>query len=102
DELMGVTSNLDLQIIEKGKKVELRAGGLSKEHACLRWLTSTRWDFVLVISDGLVGERLFEHFPKNVYSITVGKADNRTDYYVKTQKKMREFLEKLANKKENK
>lgn len=96
NELISVTANMELQILEHEKEIELRAGGLSKEHASLRWLTSNQWDFVLVISDGLTGERMFEHLPQNSYTISVGKPQNKTDFFVKKQEVILEFLEYLS------
>jgi trehalose 6-phosphate synthase/phosphatase len=96
NELTGVTANMQLQIMEYGKKVELRSGGLSKEHASLKWLTAEKWDFVLVISGGFTGDRMFEHLPTNSYTINIGKPENRTDYFVKEHKDIVKFMEKLS------
>ncbi|MBS3741537.1 MAG: bifunctional alpha,alpha-trehalose-phosphate synthase (UDP-forming)/trehalose-phosphatase [Candidatus Cloacimonetes bacterium] len=95
NELMGVTGNMDLQILEKENRIELRASGLSKEHAALRWLANEKWDFVLAVSDGLAGKTFYDHLPEKSYSIKIGKPETKSKYYVKSPEVIIDFLKKL-------
>jgi len=95
NELMGVTGNMDLQILDREKRIELRASGLSKEHAALRWLANEKWDFVLAVSDGLAGQTFYDHLPEKSYSIKIGKPETKSKYYVKSPEVIIDFLKKL-------
>jgi len=95
NELLGITSNLELQILEREKEVEIRVSGLSKEHAALRWLMNQDWDFVLAISDGFTSSRFFEYLPRKSYTIKVGIPEAKSKYYVDSHDEIVNFLKKL-------
>lgn len=72
DDLMYLTSNLRLAILEGNKIVEVKDAAVNKGVAAQRWLSKSHWDFILAIGDDITDEDLFEVLPSTAYSIKVG------------------------------
>ncbi|MDY6853361.1 MAG: bifunctional alpha,alpha-trehalose-phosphate synthase (UDP-forming)/trehalose-phosphatase [Thermodesulfobacteriota bacterium] len=72
DELLNLTANLNLQILEGDKVIELKNIGINKGRAALRWIKKEEWDFILAIGDDWTDEDMFSVLPERAYSIKVG------------------------------
>lgn len=73
-ELVSLTANLNLQVLEGSKVVEVKNIGINKGRAALRWIRKERWGFMLAIGDDTTDEDIFDVLPKTAYSIRVGLA----------------------------
>ena len=74
DMLLYVTANLDLQVLEGSKVIEVKNLGINKGKAAQQWIARDNWDFILAIGDDWTDEDLFKVIPATGYSIKVGFA----------------------------
>ncbi|MDY6834489.1 MAG: bifunctional alpha,alpha-trehalose-phosphate synthase (UDP-forming)/trehalose-phosphatase [Chloroflexota bacterium] len=72
NDLYGLTSSLNLQLLRGNKVLEVRNTGIDKGQATMRWLSGREWDFILAIGDDLTDEDTFKVLPPSAWSIKVG------------------------------
>lgn len=96
DDLLNLTSNLDLGIVEGNKVIEIRKIGISKGRAAQRFLSKDDWKFILAIGNDKTDEDLFETLPDHAYSIKVGMLPSKAMYNVESVASMRKLLKKLT------
>ncbi|MGA2245982.1 MAG: bifunctional alpha,alpha-trehalose-phosphate synthase (UDP-forming)/trehalose-phosphatase, partial [Verrucomicrobiota bacterium] len=92
DDLAGYTRNIDLQVFEGNKVVELRNAGVNKGTAALEWLSGWAPDFVLAVGDDWTDEDLFRALPLTALSVHVGVANTAARYYVSNHLAVRRML----------
>ncbi len=80
DNLVGLTSNLGLQVLSGSRVVDIKASSVSKERAALRWMKEGDWSFVLAMGDDRTDEDLFSALPPEAYSIKVGLGASKARY----------------------
>ncbi|MBW1715161.1 MAG: bifunctional alpha,alpha-trehalose-phosphate synthase (UDP-forming)/trehalose-phosphatase [Deltaproteobacteria bacterium] len=97
DELINLTANLNLQILEGSKVVEVKNSGISKGRAALRWIAKEQWNFFLAIGDDRTDEDMFEVLPENAYSLKVGLTSSLAKFNLKSQGDVLALLQKLAS-----
>ncbi|MDX2286700.1 MAG: bifunctional alpha,alpha-trehalose-phosphate synthase (UDP-forming)/trehalose-phosphatase [Bacteroidia bacterium] len=96
DELIYLTANHNLQVLEGNKVVEIRNAGVNKGKAAARWLYQQPWDFILAIGDDHTDEDTFQALPDDAYTIKVGLARTNAKFKVRSVEEARELLEKFA------
>ncbi len=96
DALAGFTRNIDVQVLEGNKVLEVRNTGVSKGTAALEWLSDLRADFVLAIGDDWTDEDLFRALPPTAYSVRVGLAKTAARYYLGSHTAVRRVLRELG------
>jgi trehalose 6-phosphate synthase/phosphatase len=65
-------ANLNLQVLEGSKVVEVKNTGINKGRAALRWISREEWDFILALGDDWTDEDTFKALPSTAWSIKVG------------------------------
>ncbi|MCI0481409.1 MAG: bifunctional alpha,alpha-trehalose-phosphate synthase (UDP-forming)/trehalose-phosphatase [Candidatus Dadabacteria bacterium] len=80
DETTQLTSNLDLQILEGNKVIEIKNQGVNKGRAARHWIARRKWDFALAVGDDVTDEDMFLVLPPNGCSIKVGLRPSRAKY----------------------
>ena len=70
--LSSLVANLDLQVLEGSKVIEVKNAGVDKGRAALRWISRKEWDFILAIGDDRTDEDIFKALPPNTFSLKVG------------------------------
>jgi len=95
-ELVNLTANLNLQILEGNKVVEVKNSGINKGRAALRWIAKEDWNFVLAIGDDRTDEDMFEVLPGLAYSLKVGLSSSLAKFNLKSQGDVLLLLEELA------
>ena len=70
--LLNFVANLNLQVLEGSKVIEVKNTGINKGRAALRWISRERWDFILAIGDDWTDEDVFKVLPATAWSIKVG------------------------------
>jgi trehalose 6-phosphate synthase/phosphatase len=98
DELVNLTANLNLQVLEGSKVVEIKNVGVNKGRAALRWIAKEDWDFVLAVGDDWTDEDLFGAVPETAYSIKVGLRPSLAQFSLETSKSVLSLLKELASK----
>ena len=71
NDLVNLTANLNLQVLEGSKVVEVKNAGVNKGRAAWRWISRKTWDFILAIGDDLTDEDVFKVLPAAAWSIKV-------------------------------
>jgi trehalose 6-phosphate synthase/phosphatase len=72
NDLLHLTGNLNLQVLEGSKVVEVKNAAIDKGRAALRWISRKDWDFILAIGDDLTDEDVFKALPASAWSLKVG------------------------------
>ncbi len=95
DMLLYLTANLDLQVLEGSKVIEVKNLGINKGKAAQQWIASDKWDFILAIGDDWTDEDLFNVIPATGHSIKVGFASTAAKFNIKSVTEVRHFLSEL-------
>ncbi|MGH7766708.1 MAG: trehalose-phosphatase, partial [Candidatus Binatia bacterium] len=82
DDLLAFTANIDVQVLQANKAVEVKNPGIHKGIASQRWLAKGGFDFVLAIGDDRTDEDAFGVLPEKAYSIRVGRGPTRARFQV--------------------
>jgi trehalose 6-phosphate synthase/phosphatase len=97
DDLAGFTRNIDVQVFEGNKVVELRNSGVNKGIAVLEWLAGQTPDFILGVGDDWTDEDMFRNLPQTAISVRVGMENTAARYYLGSHTAVRRVLRELAN-----
>jgi trehalose 6-phosphate synthase/phosphatase len=90
-----LTSNLELDVAEGNKIVEVKNAGINKGSAAMKWVSKKNWDFILAVGDDVTDEDLLSVLPEFAYSIKVGLAPSKAKFRFKSQEDVRSLLENL-------
>ncbi len=96
DDLAGYTRNIDVQVFEGNKVVELRNSGVNKGSAAREWLSGRMPDFILGIGDDTTDEDLFRALPPSAFSVRIGMANTAAKYYLNGPAVVRRMLRELC------
>jgi trehalose 6-phosphate synthase/phosphatase len=96
DDLAGYTRNIDVQVFEGNKVIEIRNPGVNKGTAGLEWLKQFTADFILGVGDDWTDEDLFRALPPSAYSVRVGVAGTAARYYLSSPASVRRMLRELS------
>ncbi len=96
DDLAGYTRNIDVQVLEGNKVIEVRNTGVNKGTAAMEWLTSHAPDFILGIGDDWTDEDLFRALPQAAYSVRVGLANTAARFFLSSHTAVRRLLRELS------
>jgi len=94
--LLHFTANLNLDILEGNKVIEVKNSGINKGRAALCWITKKDWDFVLGVGDDWTDEDLFDVLPKSAHSIKVGLGPSKALYSLVSVGEVRSLLKEIA------
>ncbi len=96
DHLVTYTANIDLQVLQGKKVIEIRNSGIDKGRAAFQLIAVHKPDFILAVGDDVTDEDLFHHLPKGGYSIRVGNGDTRASYALREPADVLKLLESLS------
>jgi trehalose 6-phosphate synthase/phosphatase len=96
DDLTGYTRNIDVQVFEGNKVIEVRNSGISKGTAAQEWLSGQTPEFILGIGDDWTDEDLFRALPPTAFSVRVGMANTAALYYLGNHTAVRRVLRELS------
>jgi trehalose 6-phosphate synthase/phosphatase len=96
DDLADYTRNIDIQVLEGNKVIEVRNTGVTKGAAALEWLSSEGGRFILAIGDDWTDEDLFLALPAEAFSVRVGLARTAARYHLASHTAVRRLLRELA------
>ncbi|MGA9778245.1 MAG: bifunctional alpha,alpha-trehalose-phosphate synthase (UDP-forming)/trehalose-phosphatase [Verrucomicrobiia bacterium] len=96
DDMAGYTRNIDVQVFEGNKVIEVRNAGVNKGTAAMEWLTGNAPDFILGIGDDWTDEDLFRALPPSAFSVRVGLANTAARYYLTNHTAVRRMLRELS------
>ena len=93
--LNDVVSNLDLQLLEGNKVVEIKSASISKGKITSRFVSKTNWDFILAMGDDTTDEDTFRVLPERAFSVNVGLGQSQARFNLKSVKEVRPLLREL-------
>jgi trehalose 6-phosphate synthase/phosphatase len=96
DDLAGYTRNIDVQVLEGNKVIEIRNTGINKGVAVAEWLAGYPAEFVLAAGDDWTDEDLFRALPPTAFTIRVGLASTAARYYMGSPAAVRRMLREMA------
>ena len=96
DDLANYTRNIDVQVLEGKKVIEVRNSGVNKGAAALEWLTKCTPDFVLGIGDDWTDEDLFRALPPTACSVRVGVATTAAHFFLSNHIAVRRLLGEMT------
>ncbi|MCP8311022.1 MAG: trehalose-phosphatase, partial [Candidatus Methylarchaceae archaeon HK01M] len=102
DDLLHLTENLDLGVLEGSKVIEIKNIGINKGRAALRLISKRKWDFILAIGDDWTDEDVFEVLPESAYSIKVGFGPSKARFNLDSVTEVRSLLKELVQNKREK
>jgi trehalose 6-phosphate synthase/phosphatase len=97
DDLIELTANIDVQVVQGNKTVEARSAGVHKGMASQTWLVKIPFDFILAIGDDMTDEDMFTVLPARACSIRVGNRPTRARFHLPGPDEVLQLLETLTN-----
>ncbi len=95
DELRTLTSNLNLEIMDGDKVLEIKYSGINKGKAALHKLGNNPYDLILAVGDDWTDEYTFDAMPQGAYTIKVGTKTTKASYYIESVDMVREMLSRF-------
>lgn len=96
DTLLKNIANLNLEVLEGNKVLEIRNAGVNKGLVTSRWLSKDNWDFILALGDDLTDEDTFTALPESAYTIKVGLGPSNARFNLENPAEVRVLLKELA------
>jgi len=96
DELSERFLNIDLQILEGKKVIEIKPAGMNKGIAALNTLADQKYDFIMAVGDDWTDEYLFELLPEDAITVRVGLKRTHARYKCESYKDVRKLLNRLS------
>jgi trehalose 6-phosphate synthase/phosphatase len=96
DELRNLVSNLNLEIMDGDKVIEIKNSGINKGRAAAKQLSEDEYQFILAIGDDWTDEYTFGAMPEDSFTIKVGTKNTRAAYYIDSVKSVRSLLDELG------
>ena len=97
DELRNMIANNNLEIMEGNKVIEVKAGGINKGVAAMRFLRDKHYDYIIALGDDWTDEYMFRELPETAYTIKVGMKNTAASYKVESVKSVRSLLKVLGD-----
>ncbi len=98
EELRDLVSNLNLEIMDGDKVIEVKNSGINKGRAAARQLAKDEFDFVMALGDDWTDEYTFGAMPPEAVTIKVGTKSTRAGFYTESVESVRTLLKGLAGK----
>ena len=92
DELRTLTSNLNLEIMDGDKVLEIKYSGINKGRAASHKMGDNDYEFVLAVGDDWTDEFTFDAMPEDAFTIKVGTKATKASYYIESVELVREML----------
>ncbi|MDD2890647.1 MAG: bifunctional alpha,alpha-trehalose-phosphate synthase (UDP-forming)/trehalose-phosphatase [bacterium] len=98
DYLVNFTANIDIQILQGSKVIEIRNAGVNKGTAGLYWLSKSDFDSIIAIGDDWTDEDLFKVLPETAYSIKVGMTQSYARFNLSNYSEVLELIKEISKK----
>jgi trehalose-phosphatase len=98
DDLRELVTNLNLEIMDGDKVIEVKNSGINKGRAAALQLARKDYDFIIAIGDDWTDEYTFGAMPEKAITIKVGTKPTRARYYTDSVETVRSLLKALTDK----
>jgi len=96
DDLKTLVTNLNLEIMDGDKVIEIKYSGINKGRSALKQMGNKNYDFIIALGDDWTDEYTFEAMPDRAITIKVGTKSTSARYYVEDVANVRNLLSKLT------
>jgi len=96
DELRDLVSNLNLEIMDGDKVIEIKNSGINKGRAAGQQLAQDDFDFIMALGDDWTDEFTFSAMPDDAFTIKVGTKNTKANYYIDSVESVRKLLAQLG------
>jgi trehalose 6-phosphate synthase/phosphatase len=97
EELNSLISNLNLEVVEGNKFLEIKNSAFNKGKAAMEYSRKHSFDFILAIGDDYTDEYLYEELPDFAFTLKVGHSKTLAKYSLESFKEARSILKKIKN-----
>lgn len=97
DDLLIFTGNMNLQVLQGSKVIEVKNNGINKGSIVNHFLNNKHYDFILTIGDDWTDEDMFKALPESAYSIKVGMSASQARYNLPDYTGVRKLIGDLIN-----
>ncbi|MFB9863682.1 bifunctional alpha,alpha-trehalose-phosphate synthase (UDP-forming)/trehalose-phosphatase [Rufibacter immobilis] len=94
--LLFIAANINLQVMEGDKIVEVKNSEVNKGVGSTRWLEQHAHDFILCIGDDRTDEDMFRVMPEDAFTIKVGSERSLARFNLENSKQVRKLLKSLC------
>jgi len=96
DHLVSFTANIDVQVLQGNKVIEIKSAGVNKGTSAMHLMSGGAHDFILAIGDDWTDEYLFAVLPETAYSIRVGMVQTQARFNLRDYGHVLQLLGRLA------
>lgn len=96
DYLVNFTANINVQVIQGDKVLEVRPSGINKGVIVQKLIKKGDYDFIMAIGDDATDEDMFKILPDNAYSIKIGLKKTSAHFRLYNHIDTRKFLKSLS------
>ena len=96
DDIADYTRNINVQVLEGDKVLEVRTTNVTKGTAAGQWLSRSQPEFILAIGDDWTDEDLFRALPGSAFTVRVGLAPTCAKYSIGSHTLVRKLLQELT------
>ncbi len=97
EDLKIYVANLNLEIMDGDKVIEIKNAGINKGRAALNKIGDKPADFMLALGDDWTDEFTFGALPETAYTIKVGTKSTQARYYIDDVSAVRSLLTQLCS-----
>ncbi len=98
EELRDLVSNLNLEIMDGDKVIEIKNSGINKGRAAAQQLAKDNYEFIMALGDDWTDEYTFGSMPDEAITVKVGTKSTKAKYYTDSVESVRSLLKKLGTK----
>jgi trehalose 6-phosphate synthase/phosphatase len=95
EELQSLVSNLNIEIIEGNKLLEIKNSDFNKGKAAAEYVRKNSFDFILAIGDDYTDEYIYEELPDSAFTFKVGHSKTLAKFSLESFKEVRKLLKDL-------
>jgi len=96
DNLNAMTGNVDVQVVQANKAIEVRVTGVNKGTVAREMIAAGGYDFILAIGDDKTDEDLFAVLPDTAHSVKVGATHSHAKYNCRDVDEVHNILSMLT------
>ncbi len=96
DELLNLVGNLNLEIMEGSKVIEVKSGGINKGIAANQFIHNGHFDYLMAMGDDWTDEYMFKELPESAITVKVGIQRTSANFKLESVDAVRKFLTNLG------
>ncbi|WP_430814905.1 bifunctional alpha,alpha-trehalose-phosphate synthase (UDP-forming)/trehalose-phosphatase [Carboxylicivirga sp. RSCT41] len=96
DELLDLVGNLNLEIMEGSKVIEVKSGGINKGIAANQFINNEQFEYLMAMGDDWTDEYMFKELPSEAITVKVGIQRTSANFKLESVDAVRKFLRKLG------